>query len=136
MAQGNSVGEAVAAFAEKHMGSKVGRGECWDLARYALDHAQAKWDGGYGFGERVDTGSVQRGDIVQFDRVLIEHRTAQAVSSATMGPHTAIVLQVIGPGCYLLAHQNFGREGRKVSRYELVMDDVKRGTIIFYRPVR
>ncbi len=53
-----------------------------------------------------------------------------------MGPHTAIVLQVNGPGRYLLAHQNFGPAGRKVSRYELVLADVKRGTITFYRPVR
>jgi len=130
-------GERVAAYAEAAMGRRVGRGECWDLAQYALNDAGARWDGFYGFGNRLDTNEhvVQRGDIVQFEGVLVERVTATSMEQATMGHHTAIVLSVQGSGHFLLAHQNFGRAGRKVSRYELVMTDVKRGTITFYRPV-
>jgi hypothetical protein len=127
--------ETVAAYAEAHMGTKVGRGECWDLAQAALNTAGARWDGRYVFGDLVKVDAAQRGDIVQFDGVLVEHRTETSMARETLGPHTAIVLDVFAPGRFLLAHQNFGPKGRKVSRYELVMADVKRGTITFFRPV-
>lgn len=130
------VGEAVATFAEARMGQQVGRGECWDLAQYALDHAHARWDGRYGFGDKVGKTDVQRGDIVQFDKVLIERRTGRSVEQVNMGPHTGIVLEVEAPGRFVMAHQNFGPEGRTVSRYELALDQVKRGRITFYRPAR
>lgn len=131
-------GEAIAAFAEASMNKKIGRGECWDLAQFALNKAGATWDGSYGFGTPLDwrTEPILRGDIVQFDNVLIERRTERSIEQATMGPHTAIVVEVLGPGRYTIAHQNFGPAGRKVSRYELVMADVKNGTITFFRPVR
>lgn len=131
-----SVGESVAAFAEAHMGRKVGRGECWDLAQYALDKAGARWDGRYRFGDPVHAADARRGDIVQFEHVLVERRTPNRIEQERMGPHTAVVLVVEGPGRYVLAHQNFGKAGRKVSRYTLVMDDVRKGTISFFRPVR
>lgn len=137
MAAQPSVGipDSVAAYAEAHMGTKVGRGECWDLAQAALNAAGAQWDGAYTFGEVVTAEAVQRGDIVQFDRVVVEHRTEMSVARETLGPHTAIVIEVLAPGRFLLAHQNFGPQGRKVSRYELILTDVKRGSITFHRPV-
>lgn len=130
--------EQVAAFAEAAMDTKVGTGECWDLAQYALNQAGANWDGRYGFGRMLDTRTeiVQRGDVVQFSKVLVERQEGLTIVRETMGPHTAIVLVVHEPGHYTLAHQNFGVAGRKVGRYELVMTDVKRGTIDFFRPVR
>jgi hypothetical protein len=119
------------------MNTKVGTGECWDLAQYALNRAGAAWDGRYEFGRRVDTRteSVQRGDVVQFSKVLVERRKGNSIEQETMGHHTAIVLEVHEPGRYALAHQNFGPAGRKVGRYELVMTDVQSGTVTFFRPV-
>jgi hypothetical protein len=130
-------GERVAAYAEESMGTRVGRGECWDLAQYALNEAGARWDGYYGFGEKLDTSKVpvQRGDVVQFEGVVVERSTGNTMTQETMGHHTAIVLSIGVRGRYTLAHQNFGRGGRKVSRYELVMADVKRGEITFFRPL-
>jgi hypothetical protein len=127
----------VAAFAEAAMGTKVGTGECWDLAQHALNKAGAQWDGRYGFGKKIDTRTepVQRGDVAQFSKVLVERRAGNAIDQETMAHHTAIVIEVHGPGRYTLAHQNYGRAGRKVGRYELVMADVKRGTVSFFRPV-
>lgn len=131
------VAEKVASYAESHMGKRVERGECWDLAATALNNNGAHWDGFYGFGEVVDTArtAVQRGDIVQFEGVVVEQRTSTSMSRDSMGKHTAIVLRVLGPGRYELAHQNFGPDGRKVSRYTLEMADVVKGRIQFYRPV-
>lgn len=117
------------------MDTKVGRGECWDLAMEALNAAEARWDGVYGFGDPVGADAVQRGDIVQFENVVIEQREAQSVSRDSFGRHTAIVLEVLAPGHFLLAHQNFGEDGRKVSRYELRMAALERGSITFFRPV-
>lgn len=129
--------ERVAAYAEAAMGRRVGRGECWDLAQYALNDAGARWDGFYGFGTPVDTSHqvVQRGDVVQFEGVVVERFTATSQEQETMGHHTAIVLSIQGPGRYALAHQNFGKAGRRVSRYLLVMADVKKGAVTFFRPV-
>ena len=131
------LGEPVAAFAEAAVGTRVGRGECWDLAQYALNEAGARWDGFYAFGEKLDTTKVpvQRGDVVQFEGVVVERRTGSTLTQESMGHHTAIVLSVGASGRYTLAHQNFGRGGRKVSRYELVMADVTRGGIMFFRPL-
>ena len=128
--------EKVATIAEEFIGTKVGTGECWDLAQFALNKAGAKWDGRYGYGRKLDTPNeaVKRGDVVQFSKVLVERRDGTTIEQETMGHHTAIVLRVHEPGRYTLAHQNFGTEGRKVGSYELVMADVKRGTITFFRP--
>ena len=132
------VGEQVAAFAEASLNKKIGRGECWDLAQVALNKAGARWDGNYDFGTLVDrrTVPIQRGDIVQFDKVLIERRTERSMEQVTLGPHTAIVIAVLEEGRYVIVHQNFGRLGRRVSQCELIMADVKEGTISFFRPVR
>lgn len=134
--ESSPLGEPVAAFAEAAMGTRVGRGECWDLAQHALNEAGARWDGYYGFGEQLDTTkvTVQRGDVVQFEGVMVERRMGSSLTQETMGHHTAIVLSVGASGRYTLAHQNFGKGGRNVSRYELVMADVKRGEITFFRP--
>jgi hypothetical protein len=129
------LGEQVALFAEAHMDAKVGRGECWDLAMEALNAAGARWDGLYGFGDPVEVEAVQRGDIVQFEHVVMVHRDAQRVSKDSFGTHTAIVLEVLAPGHFLLAHQNFGEAGRKVSRYTLIMGALTHGSITFFRPV-
>jgi len=137
MAQsGPPLGEQVAHYAEARMGKQVGRGECWDLAMEALNAAEARWDGSLGFGGPVLPDAAQRGDIVQMERVVMERRDAHGMVRETMGPHTAIVLEVLAPGHYLLAHQNFGSAGRKVSRHELRLADKKRGTITFFRPVK
>jgi len=130
------LGEQVALYAEARMGKQVGRGECWDLAKEALNAAQARWDGSKGFGDPVQPEAVQRGDIVQLEKVVIERRDADSMVRETMGPHTAIVLEVPAPGHFLIAHQNFGSAGRKVSRHELRLADKKRGTITFFRPVK
>ena len=46
--------QRVVAFVREHVGRRVGRGECWDLAAQALDAAGAKWDGDYAFGRKLD----------------------------------------------------------------------------------
>jgi hypothetical protein len=117
-------------------GSKVGRGECWDLAAKALNKAGAKWDGIYGFGRRIDPRKepILPGDILQFEGVTMEHRTANGREQYSFSKHTAVVIAVHGPGEVTIAHQNFGPTGRKVSTLRLQLSDLVKGSLLFYRP--
>ena len=133
-----AVNQAIVTFVNDHMGRKVDRGECWDLAAGALDHAGAQWDGAHAFGRLLDwrRDSIMPGDILQFERVTTERRTGNSTEHLTFGQHTAIVMAVHARGSYTIGHQNFGRDGRKVSLLDFRMADVRGGKVIFYRPVR
>ncbi|MDQ3100930.1 MAG: hypothetical protein M3R08_06060, partial [Bacteroidota bacterium] len=51
--------QKVVEYVQLNMKQKVGRGECWDLAAAALEHAGAAWDGKYQFGTPVDVKSAE-----------------------------------------------------------------------------
>lgn len=131
-----SVGQRIVAFVLDHEGKKVGRGECWDLAAQALDHAGATWDGEYGFGTVVDwkRDTILPGDIVQFANVIVERRTAGGTYSERYGQHTAIIIEVRGRGDFTIAHQNMDPFGMKVGRGALRMADVRSGKLVFHHP--
>lgn len=120
------------------IGTKVGRGECWDLAHDALEGAGASWDHAYGFGKEVfpSRDSIYPGDIVQFNNVVIKSDTPEGLLTETYGIHTAVVYEVLGPGKYRIAHQNTGFSGRKVGLSVLTLANKKSGKIRFYRPVK
>lgn len=118
-------------------GKKVDRGECWDLAAAALNAAGAKWDGMYGFGRQLDlqVEAILPGDIAQFEGVLMEHRTENRREQFSFMKHTAVVTAVNGPDEVVIMHQNFGQAGRKVSSLRLILSDLVKGRLLFYRPV-
>ena len=123
-------------YVQTHMGKKVDRGECWDLAAGALNESGATWDGFYGFGTVVDwrKQEVLPGDIIQFEGVEVEHREGNSVRRDTFVKHTAVVFEVRERGVYLIAHQNYNKV-RKVATLDLRMSDVRGGKLRFYRPV-
>lgn len=131
------INQRVVDFVNGRIGSKVGRGECWDLAAEALNNAHAKWDGQYGFGAVVDwrKEEVMPGDIVQFENVFVEHRIEGGTVREQYGIHTAVVVEVHGRGDYVLAHQNVRPVGKKVGTAPLLMSEVRSGKLRFYRPV-
>lgn len=122
------VNQKVFNFCKKSMGKKVDRGECWDLAKFALDHAGAEWKSPYDFGKVVNPNKeiILLGDIIQFEKVKLSNGT-------TYSHHTAIVYEVLGNGKYLIAHQNFANI-RKVNTRELDLSLLSKGSIEFYRP--
>ncbi len=132
-----AVNRRIVEYVQAHMGKKVDRGECWDLAAGALNTAGASWDGFYGFGKVVDwrKEEILPGDIIQFDGVTVEERTETSMQRNSFGKHTAVVMVVQERGAYTIAHQNFGEAGRKVSTLGLRMADVRGGKLVFYRPV-
>ena len=115
-------------FCKRSMGEKVGRGECWDLAKFALNHAGAEWRSPLDFGKVVDPNKeiIIVGDIIQFEKVKLSNRTSYP-------QHTAIVYGVLGNLKYLIAHQN-SNNIKKVNTSELDLSLLLKGSIVFYRP--
>jgi hypothetical protein len=133
--------QKVIAYVDAVMGRSVGRGECWDLAASALDHAGAYLDKSnkksiYVFGKEVNANKdeIFPGDILQLENVTLETVQGNTIITEKMEHHTAIVYEVIGIGHYKIAHQNTSFSGRKVGVSELNLEGLVKGKIIFYRP--
>lgn len=125
----------ITSYVTTNLRKKVGRGECWDLAAGALNEHHAKWDGRYTYGKPVDhtTECIYPGDIMQFENVRIETRSANGFFAEEMPHHTAIVYEVKSTGVFTIAHQNYDNT-RKVITTPLTMANIKRGKVMIYRP--
>ena len=108
-----STNQKVVVWARGKLGQKVGRGECWDLGEQALKQAGASTsndlgpvgaDTDYVWGDPVDIGKVEVGDILQLrDHLVTTNTTIEYVykdgtrvtekqeTTAKRGHHTAIV---------------------------------------------
>lgn len=128
--------QAIVAFVTSHMGQRVGSGECWDLAAQALDRAKADWDGAYGYGKPVDPmkACVYPGDIIRFQKVTMRHFDSGRTFTETMSEHTAVILEVTGPGSYVVGHQNTSGTGRKVGSSTIDLRHVVSGKYTVFRP--
>lgn len=122
-------------FVESSLNKKVGRGECWDLAAQALNTYDAKWDGKYTYGAKVDYKSecVYPGDIMQFERVIVEYKVDGGMMRDEIPHHTAVIYEVKATGNFILAHQNYNNKKRVVLT-PLIMENIKRGKAMIYRP--
>ncbi|MGV6862669.1 MAG: hypothetical protein ACWA41_12935 [Putridiphycobacter sp.] len=118
-------------FCEKNFNKKIDRGECWDLAKFALDYANADWKAPYDFGTVIQTkkNKILPGDIMQFDNVVFESET----SYVTFPLHTAIVYEVKSQDKIVMAHQNFNNN-KTVQTFEIDLTSKTKGKITFYRP--
>lgn len=114
------------AFATARQGKRVGDGECWTLAARALEDAGARRKGSFGFGRKLGVrDSILPGDVIQFFKVKL--------GPHSMPQHTAIVYEVLGSEKLTMIHQN--SDGEKfVSLLTIDLDQVKTGSIDFYRP--
>lgn len=141
------------AFANKNMGKKIGRGECWDLVAGELRALGANWDGRFTFGKKIGGGNVKGlkmetdfeikpGDIIQFRQVKTSWKKTypdgrRAWGSETLGmpDHTAIVKEFDGKTIIKLLHQNVNGK-RYIVETNFETADVKSGTYIIYRAYR
>jgi len=136
------INQKIIAYVDTVLGKQVDRGECWDFAAAALNYAGGYLDRRsektlYVFGEKINPNKdkVYPGDIIQFEEVALEYQKGNMIYKENMPHHTAIVYKVIEEGHYNLAHQNTSFSGKKVGLSELKLNDVKKGKLIFYRPV-
>lgn len=122
----------VVEFCEKHKGKKVGKGECWDLAKEALDEAAADWSPPYGFGKEINPKKeeVLPGDIIQFENVRIQYPDKSGMG---MAQHTAIIYKVLGKNHFQIAEQNSNNR-RYVLFTEIDLNYLTKGKYSLYRP--
>ncbi|MEQ9301562.1 MAG: hypothetical protein RIF33_23490 [Cyclobacteriaceae bacterium] len=130
--------QQILTFVEVNIGQQVRRGECWDLVAIPLNAYGAKWDLSYEYGRNYNPKkeAVIKGDIIQFEGVKIQYTEGNTTYTETMEHHTAVVYDLISPTTFKIAHQNNGFSGRKVGISELDIETVKKGKLLFYRPVK
>lgn len=128
--------QKILAFVNSKMKKKVGRGECWDLAAFALNDAGATWNGKLKFGRLLDlqTETVLPGDIIQFEGVKIRYEKAGAKYKETLNHHTGIIYKVTGDKRFDMANQNTSQHGRKVAISTIDLNHVIAGKYFIYRP--
>ncbi|MFN4082279.1 MAG: hypothetical protein ACK4K9_01470 [Bacteroidia bacterium] len=122
-------------FVEANIGKKVDRGECWDLANKALQHAGAKWTFPTTFGKPLNylKEPMLPGDIVQFEQAKFEHKTDSEIIRWSKLVHTAIIYKVKDKTLVQIAEQN--NNGVKLVQINNI--DFKwlvSGKIYVYRP--
>ncbi|MEE4196261.1 MAG: hypothetical protein V2I54_01340 [Bacteroidales bacterium] len=125
-------------YVKTTLGTRVDRGECWDLANQALQRVDAHWDKAFVYGNPVDPekDEIFPGDIIQFEDVVLKYQQGNTYYTETMEQHTAIVYQVIRKGVYEIAHQNTQFSGRKVGLSKLNIHHRVDGKMYFYRPTK
>jgi hypothetical protein len=124
-------------FVRGKLNQRVGRGECWDLAAEALNHAGAAWDKRYGFGREVNPGRecVFPGDIMQFEGVTVKYQKGGYFYEEMMTRHTAVVFEVKDDASFLMAEQNTSAGGKKVTLNPLELKNIVKGKYRIYRPL-
>lgn len=127
----------VLAFTKLSIGTKIGRGECWDLAQQALDYSGSIWHKPYQFGFPLKKGEeILPGDIIQFETTRFEWSNGNRSSWKQLGypNHTSIIYAVKGSQVQL-AHQNVGGV-RKVFLDLLDLKHIVSGSYKIYRPYK
>ena len=137
------INQDVIKYVDKVIGKKVARGECWDLAAAALDHAGAYLDRStqksiYIFGKEINPKNEQvyPGDIIQIENAKLEYKKDNGIYTETMTHHTAIIYEVLGKSQFKIAHQNTSFSGKKVGLSDFNLNYLKKGSITFYRPYK
>lgn len=144
-------GGHVAAWALHHEGQQVGRGECWDLAKFALEkgcgnHAFVSTYYHHGFPilevqgtpsgpsvARPQMDDIRKGDILQFTTAKFENKATGSYATAGDPDHTSVVIDKVGEKIHV-AEQNVG--GVKiVKRGEYELGNITQGSVVVYRPM-
>ena len=130
-------------YVDSVMGTKVDRGECWDLAAKALAFSGAYFDRSsmktvtiYGRKLNPKKEDVFPGDLIQFEDVEMKWTVGNTTYSSAMGQHTAIVYKVNAPGDFEIAHQNTSEWGKKVGVSGFNLNHVTKGKVMIYRPIK
>lgn len=147
----NQFGGHVAAWCLHNEGKQVGSGECWDLAKYALEKGCGKhafvstyYHHGYPIlnihggptGMVVENGphdQIRKGDILQFTSAKFEDRAKGSTQTTGDPNHTSVVIDKIDDRI-LVAEQNV-QGVRTVRRGEYVLGNIVSGSVVVYRPV-
>lgn len=151
VAYSQQYGENVAGYSLHHEGQQAGRGECWDLAKFALEQGcgnQAFVSTYYHHGlpilevhgtpngpmmMRPQLDEVRRGDILQFNSAKFENKATGSTQTAGDPDHTSVVIDKVGEKIYV-AEQNLGSV-KIVKRGEYEIGNITQGSVAAYRPM-
>lgn len=129
-------------YVDSVMGTKVDRGECWDLAAKALAYSGAYFDRSsmknittYGRKLNPNKEEILPGDLIQFENVQMKWTVGNTSYSSSMAQHTAIVYKVNAEKDYEIAHQNTSEWGKKVGVSNFNLNHVTKGKVMIYRPI-
>jgi hypothetical protein len=131
--------DQIVSYARRQQGSRVGKGQCFDLADTALRGAKAKSAADYGkispnadytWGTPVTLAGLQPGDVIQFRNYTYESTVVTKTDKATTTDevaqdrphHTAIVESVGEDGAVTVLEQN-APDGSPVTRTVLYFKD-------------
>lgn len=147
-------GNGVASWAEAMLGRQVGDGECWTLAKEAIDqssHQYALSPQGYTHGALVYhaiggataplayNDSIRRGDILQFTSGKFESRNAQGLVVFTnivgQPNHTSVVSSVSADNRVVQILQQNVNGVKVVQKGEHNLDELVAGELKIFRPV-
>lgn len=131
------INQEILIFVKSKMKKKVGTGECWDLAKFALEEVNAKWDGELVYGRKLEKGEcIYPGDIIQFEKIKIKYKEGNQTFTESMPHHTAVIYETNSQDEVTLAHQNTGYTGKKVGTSKLRFSTIISGKYFIYRPER
>ena len=121
-------------YANKKRGQKVGSGECFDLADFALKSINAKSAEDFGkvtgtadyvWGDLINFRTAVPGDIIQFRNYKLTvtvkeegYSPYKSQFTVTRPHHTAIVSKVKGKDGILVLEQNIGEGAKKLTVQE------------------
>ena len=161
-AKGANIADQIVGYARRQQGSRIGKGECFDLvdtalrgasAKSAADYGKISRDADYTWGTPVTLAGLQAGDVIQFrnysyDSTVVT-KTDKATTTEEVGQdrphHSAIVESVGDDGAVTVLEQN-APDGSPVTRTVLYFKDSKttsgqktttikvHGKFWFYRP--
>lgn len=128
--QSEPVADKIVSYSLGHMGKKISRGECWDLAEGALNSSGAVWTPPYDYGTKLNykKEALQPADILQFSDVTF----ALPNGSMSFPHHTAIVYKASGKQVTIF-QQNFNNK-RYVDTLTINLDWIRKGKLEAYRP--
>jgi len=127
----------VIVYTKQAIGTKVGRGECWDLAQQALKFSGSIWKTPYQFGFLLKKGEqLLPGDIIQFSSVRFEWTKGNRSGWKQLGaPEHTSIIYAVKDSQLQLAHQNVNGV-RKVFLDTINLKNIVSGTYKIYRPYK
>ncbi len=149
-----SIAQQVHEYASRHIGARVGSGECADLNYYGLEVAGARpfgtWQdqpaaGDYVWGRKIATltpnfeaedlaEQLIPGDMLQFRNVKIVEKVGRVTYTTTATHHSAVLDAFdASSGKLTIFEQNSGGK-RYVTRRTFRVADIQAGSIWVYRP--
>jgi hypothetical protein len=126
----------VANFAVEHLGTKVGDGECWTLAKAALLAAGAQPPIGYVFGRELPPNEPWLpGDIIQFSGChFVESQPDRKIEFTLGTPQHTALIYAVNHGNVTVLQQNVN-DDKRVQTQTLNFQDMDKGNFKVYSPV-